>query len=181
MFLLLASTTTAATATQMQADPWPTDVGWSARYQIDGEWLNLWNSLIATSEVEDGWQLEVYNTLMWSDYLSVFDPPILYLDLPLAHGKTWECQSTRYTESDTISEHHRFKVEKKTIEISGKHLNTFYVLDDPISGENLGGDYSLPGFGPVAFDFPADDLKLRMTGNSVEGFDPKLGVGEGLM
>jgi len=111
-----------------------------------------------------------------------FDPPLLYLDFPLTEGKSWTSISTRYSFDDTtdagIKEHHQFRVESKEIETPAGTFDTFHIIDEPLAGASIRGNYLQPGFGPVAFDFPDPNSQLLMNGNSAMGWDSKLGLGQ---
>jgi len=192
-----------------QTGIWPTEEGWQATFDADDNGDSSQTMLTSITNTDEG-QVFVFTQMEWGDairhyelaYLKdakgdiyfmdffnlvtghryFYDPPLLYLDLPLSPGKTWESKSTFYDASAPDDpgreEHHRFKIEEAEIETPMGKFDTLKLLDDPETGRPIGGDYYLPGFGLVAFQSNSDGRISRMTGNHNDGWDPRLGYGE---
>lgn len=196
-------------ATDKSQGVWPMQPGWEVTYEMDDKSRTMGYRLLAITETKEGQVYEFLATYRLISIYSVvqtylktpdgdiyyvsgrhlptgetswYDPPILYLDLPLSPGKTWESKSTYHHPDDLDGlgepEHHVFRVEATKIETPVGTFETLELIDEPLAGSSIGGDFYLPGFGPVAFESKSLDELVLMTGNSLHGWAPDKGHGE---
>jgi len=207
--LIAADSTVSNSFGKDATDPWPMEEGWEAAYEMDGGNRSIHSRLTSVRKTYEGQVYEFVNT-HWGRTISHlsftylkdlegdiyymetrnlatgerywYDPPVLYLDLPLSPGKSWEAKSNHHNSGDPDGpgepEHHRFRVEAKLVDTPLGQFETLKMIDEPMAGYSMGGDYYLPGFGPVAFESDADGLIHRMTGNSEVGWNSRQGWGE---
>ncbi len=186
------------------SDVWPMQEGWSILMEEDGGRRSSYYLLESIEPTAEG-DVYTFLTIDWGLMLSpdrmyylrgndgdihflgaeslitggayTFDPPQLYLDLPLHDGKTWESRSQLFLSDEpdsSVFEHHRFSVRIEDVTTPLGTFTTFRTSDDPVAGASVGGDHYLPGFGPVAYESESTGRVRRITGDGARGFDPRL-------
>jgi hypothetical protein len=113
---------------------------------------------------------------------SFWNPPILYLDLPLEDGKEWNSVVTLFSSLDRggegTPEHHRFSVDAAPgTKTPAGTFDCLHLDDVPLLGESLGGDWYSPGIGLVKMDFGSTS-QLELLAWSQDGWESLPGIGE---
>jgi len=113
---------------------------------------------------------------------SYWNPPVLYLDLPLEEGKEWESIVTLFTSQDRSGEgtpeHHRFSITAiPDVETPAGTFDCVHLDDHPLRGESMGGDWYSPGIGLVKMDF-GNTGQLELVAWTLDGWESLPSVGE---
>ena len=184
LLLSLTSLGVSAWAVAPAVDPWPLEPGWAIRlefpesrgssyllqyyegdtYEIAGRetdvvytdnfGFGLGQHAGFYSRNEEGDLFLHGNLNLVSGEAEVFDPPVLYLDLPLKVGKTWEVDCRLYDNLDLEGEGQRQHLIMKvaawdTVTTRAGVFPAWNTVCEVIEGDGLGTDWFAPGVGPV--------------------------------
>ncbi len=114
---------------------------------------------------------------------NIFEPPVLYLDLPLEAGKSWEVDSRRYDnlelEGAGVAERGTRRVEgPERIRTPGGMVDAWKISTEVDAGDGMGTDWFAPGVGMVRFTFGQDGPLARQEAWTLEGPLALPGIGD---
>ena len=194
-------------------DPWPMTPGWSILSRLENEaeglfqirWYNGETMEFAGHEVMVISEEWYGNTIgRGASFLSrnaegdvffhgllygptgevlVFDPPLLYLDLPLSVGKTWEVDTRRFDDvelsGDGVPERLIMTVEAlEDIATPTGVRPAWKIVCEVIEGDGMGTDWFAPGQGLVRFSSGQDGPLWRVAAMTWEGPYSLPGIGD---
>lgn len=187
--------------------PWDLPIGTGFLLRSEDGGLSTYYEVVDIVETEAGTEYHVSDT-RWSSFLNLirqvlleapdgnlylteavdlvtgdrywYDPPMLYLELPLHPGQVFEAQSTFYGPAHPEGEfqHHRLTVDEVELETPAGTFNVLRMSDDPIAGSSNGEDYFHPTLGMIGTRNGTTG-ELRTLVSHTDGYpDDSLGWGE---
>lgn len=187
--------------------PWDLPIGTGFLLRSEDGGLSTYYEVVDIVETEAGTEYHV-TTTRWSSFLYYmsqvfleapdgnlylteavdlvtgdrywFDPPLLYLELPLHAGQEFEARSTSYGPAHPEGEfqHHRLTVDEIELETPAGTFNVLRMSDDPVAGSSNGEDYFHPELGMIGTRNGTTG-ELRLLVNHTNGYpDDSLGWGQ---
>ena len=208
---LLLGPTVASALPDPADDPWPVVPGWASLYKcvedeeiltqrwFEGEhqeWAG--REVMVVNNVYFGATIGRYQTyfsrnqegdVFYHGFLDsdngrmeVYEPPALFLDLPLEENSSWESDVSQFSDTEMT---HFVDREYAINNVGGQEIvrtpagnfNCWPVTDEPISGQSRGKDCYSPGVGLVSYTLGADGPLMHLIANTLDGLESLPGVG----
>jgi hypothetical protein len=123
------------------------------------------------------------NLSLFTNEAEIYDPPVLYLDLPLVEGKTWDVVSRLYDNMELTGEgepeHYKMRVVGwDTVISKAGSFPAWKVTCDVIEGNGMGTDWFAPGKGHLKFTMGQGGPLMKAVDFSTESLESLKGVGD---